>query len=168
MMVGFPRPGYLRRRRMSARPPRPRRAVVVGSGTAVEVASEMLSRVTICGVELPPLASMKRMPHVLRLLRGPPAGGDTEMLRGYRMPIQQSSGHREASRYHYRGIEPSEISVEPSAGRTLSTSKDRVLRSFEVVEASGCSQSCCQRRRGKVVSRHVSAHCGIAPVVPSR
>jgi hypothetical protein len=33
MMVGFPMPGYLRRRRMSASPPSPSRAVVVGSGT---------------------------------------------------------------------------------------------------------------------------------------
>ena len=32
-MVGFPMPGYLRRRRMSASPPRPRKAVVDGSGS---------------------------------------------------------------------------------------------------------------------------------------
>ena len=36
-MVGFPRPGYLRRRRMRASPPSPRRAAEEGSGMTVRV-----------------------------------------------------------------------------------------------------------------------------------
>ena len=46
-MVGFAIPCYLRRRSIKASPPRPRRAVVDGSGTAVTVSD--------CILTLPPL-----------------------------------------------------------------------------------------------------------------